>query len=84
MALGDRLRRLDDNAPSRGVLWISDHFGWWWNACTGVVLLAVGLLCAATGQDTDVTIACFAFGTAALAVGGVMAVGRRRRARRTS
>jgi hypothetical protein len=53
VALGDRLRRLDDNPARRGIVWLADSFGWWWNLGAGLVLVLTGLLLLILGRSHE-------------------------------
>ena len=78
MTIGDRLRKLDDNPASRGVLWLSDHFGWWWNLGLGGVVVVAGVLYLVDGRS-DEGYPLLGMGTAGLLVGLAIRAGRRRR-----
>jgi uncharacterized membrane protein HdeD (DUF308 family) len=82
MRLSERLRRLDDNVGSRSIVRISDQFGWWWHLGLGLVLVIVGTVLAIVGAERSNVIAAYVFGFAALFIGWLLAVGRRRRLRR--
>lgn len=79
VTLGERLRRLDDNAASRAVVRASDGVGWWWNVGVGVVMLLAAPVVLVVSGNRDDSFALAAFGAAAAVVGVLLRTGRRRR-----
>lgn len=79
MRLSDRLARLDDNDGVRGLIWLCDHFGWWWNLAFGFCMVITGTVLLATGANTSDVIGAYAIGVAGLGFGTILTVGRRRR-----
>lgn len=82
MRLSERLARLDDNDGVRGIIWLCDHFGWWWNLAVGLGLVIAGTVLVAVGADSSDVLAAYASGTAGLILGALLTIGRRKRAER--
>ncbi len=79
MTIGDRMRKLDDNPASRGVVWLSDHFGWWWNLGVGIVMLLAAPVVLLVSDDRADAVALAAFGSVATVLGVILRTGRNRR-----
>jgi hypothetical protein len=79
MGLGERVRRLDNNPASRGVTWLSDVFGWWWNLFGGLAVLILAAV--ETFRGLPGVGALYFIGVVATIAGLVMRSGRNGRRR---
>ena len=75
----DRIRRLDDNLPVKNIVWLSDHFGWWWNLYLGIALLIAAPIVLVMSDHRADAVALAAFGSAGILTGLALRAGRNRR-----